>query len=215
MLEPTRPAQYTLLWVCMSVCVWECVCMHAWEREREKERAFICFASPSFPCCRQGPLKNVSVPFCQSRSQSAKTQKVTLSFTQSLIKPVELWSPSCHCSSLRPSLTHSFVSLSHSLSPYLHHSSLFPLFISYIPTPLSSPYLWSVSHSTVSSLDLSSSLTLPLPLIFCSLWLSAISWCVNTQTSCLLFGILALLHHICSFLVTAGYTEWSGTDSLS
>lgn len=134
MLEPTRPSQHTLL----SVFHFACVCVS----ERESEHAFICFASPSFPCWCPGPLRNVSVPFCQSRSQSAETQKVTLSFTQPLIKPTELWSPSCHCSSLRPSLTHSFVSL----PPHLHHSSVFPLFISfYILTPLSSPYLCSVS----------------------------------------------------------------------
>lgn len=88
------------------------------------------------------------MPFCQSRSQSAKThtntQKVTLSFTQPLIKQTELWSPSCHYSSPCPSLTRSFVSLPRPASPYLYHSSLFPLFISlYILTPLSSPYLCS------------------------------------------------------------------------
>lgn len=102
--------------------------------------------SPSFPCCCQGPLRNVSAPFCQSRSQSAKThtntQKVTLSFTQPLIKQTELWSPSCHYSSHRPSLTHLFVSLPRSLSPYLI-------------TPLSFP-----------SLSLSTSLLLFLLLIF-------------------------------------------------
>lgn len=106
--------------------------------------------SLSFPSSCHGPLRNVSVPFCQSRSQSAKihtkTQKVTLSFTQPLIKQTELWTPtpSCHFSSLCPFLTHSFVSLPHSLSSYLHHSSVFPFFISFhIFTPRSSPYLCS------------------------------------------------------------------------
>ncbi len=141
--------------------------MHVCARERERELSFVLCLLPR--CC-QGPLRNVNVPFCQSRSQSANThtntQKVTLSFTQLLIKQTELWSPSCHYSSPCPSLTHLFVSLPRSLSSYLHHSSIFPLFISlYILTPPSSPYLCSSCgfslYWTKSSLHLSASLVLP------------------------------------------------------
>lgn len=97
------------------------VCVHACESEREGERRLHLFCVGCFPCHCQAPLRNVRVPFCQSRSQSAKmhthrahTEKVTLSFAQPLITHRN---PSCHCSSPWPSLTHLLVPPS--LSPYL------------------------------------------------------------------------------------------------
>lgn len=98
----------------------QCVCMM---HVRVRAGIHLFCVSCLFPCHCQTPLRNVRVPFCQSHSQSAKThtntQKVTPSFAQPLITRSVLWSPSCHCSSPGPSLTHLFVSLPPSLSPYL------------------------------------------------------------------------------------------------
>lgn len=202
MLEPTRPAQYTLRW--------ECVCVCMWEREWVRELSFV--LSPSFPCCCQGPLRNVNVPFCQSRSQSAKTrtttQKVTLSFTQPLIKQTELWSPSCHCSSLCPSLTHLFVSLPHSLSPYLHHSSLNPSVSSSTSLLLFPLLIWVPPSASLCSISLYlPHLAPPPPLLprICFLWLLAISCYFNTHMSYLLY----------IFSAARDYNSWAGGELLS
>lgn len=125
------------------------VCVHAYKRA-----SFHLFCVSFLSLL--GPLKNVSVPFCQSRSQSAKAQNVTLSFTQPLIKAPELWSP--------------LVTIH--LFDHLRHTCLFPSLIccllisitslsfpSLSPTSLllSSPYLCCVYLSCV----ISSSLSLP------------------------------------------------------
>lgn len=125
----------------MHTALSDWVCVHVRERERKREQAFICrLASPYVRRRRRySPLRNVSVPFCQSRSRSAETQKVTLSFARPLVTRAEHRSPACHCSSL----TRSFVSspptpplvlwLLISITPLS-----FPLFISCILVLLSS-----------------------------------------------------------------------------